>query len=134
MFLHSDDLTTIIANLLNAGNSELFNQVSIIQDHIHLLESAYRTSKLFNKSTLDLIKTLKHDVNRLQKEMEEEQINLLEEAPIFSKIIKIKDNYFKTKQERDLPLFTQFKHMDIFNSPILYNNYIKNTNLLVCLA
>jgi hypothetical protein len=66
--------------------------------------------------------------------MEEERKSLVNDSPIFSKILKIQENQFKTKQERDLPLFTQLKNTPIFNSQHLYNNYINNTKILVLLA
>jgi len=133
MFGKENDLTALIAKSLNTNNTELFAQLTAIQEIIKSFESTYRTSKIFNKGTLGYIKSLKEDINRLNKKIEEEQNDLLNESPLFSKIFKIQENFFRSKQERDLPLFTQLKNTTLFKSEDLYNYYIINANLLVFL-
>lgn len=134
MFKGEDDLTTLISESLNESNAELFNPIATIQNELDSLEFSYRKSNIFNKITLDAIKTIIQEFNQLNKKMEGDQLDLLNESPIFSKLLKIQENNFKIKQERTHPLFTQLKNLRLINNKSIYKSYIINTNLLVFLA
>lgn len=134
MFLLDKELTDKITHSIGTTNAELFQVLEAMHENFDLLEQKYRQSNLFNKNTLESLKVLKSNIIQLTKKIEEEKEELIAQSPLFSKVLKIQDNYFKNKQERDLPLLLQLKNTPLFKSEHLYNYYIFNTNLLLYLA